>query len=166
MNTRDRVHFASQSSVCLNSLSILHLDNDELMSSGAYDRLAINNVVVRRFVLRHQQPDYYIGKGGAVHPDNRSVFGERVAVGIYCYRLPADEVLLPMEDSNPQIVKVCLKSKRSDSVSDQKFVDRIESLFLFFQGVMVTSCCITKKVRNLTLHPLTISSPILFWSRI
>ena len=134
MNTRDRVHFALQSSVCLNSLSILRLDNNELMCVGAYYRLAINNAVVRRFVLRHQQPDCYRRKGGAVHPDNCSVFGKRVAVGIYFYRLRSDGVLLPMEDSNPQIVEVCLKSKESDSVSDQKFVDRIESLFYFTKG--------------------------------
>ena len=124
MNTRDRVHFASQSSVCLNSLSILHLDNNELMSVGAVYRLVINNGVGCRFVLRHQQPGCYKGKGGAVHPDNRGGFGKRIAVDIYFYRLRADGVPLPVEDSNSQIVQVCLKSKRSDSVSDQMFVDR------------------------------------------
>ena len=119
MNTRHCVHFASQGSVGLNSLVILRLNNNELMSIGTYYRLAVNNGVVCWFVLGHQEPDDYTGEGHAVHRKDRNGFGKRVVVGVHFNQLRVDEMLLPTEDGNPQTVEVGVKIIKSDSMLDQ-----------------------------------------------
>ncbi len=51
-------------------------------------------VLVRHLVLGHQRAGYYTEKSRAAHWDGRNTVGERVASGIYFYRLEADNASL------------------------------------------------------------------------
>ena len=124
MNIRDRVHFVLQDSFRLNSLAILCLSHNELKSIDTYCRLAINNGVGYQCALGCQQPDFYNGKGDTGYVEDSNGFGKRVATGFYFRQLQAANVSSAAEDSNPQKLRSALQSKRSDSVSDQVFVDR------------------------------------------
>ena len=146
MNTGHCVHFASQGSMELNSLSILHLSNNKLTSVSIYYRLAIDNAVICWFVLGDPQPDYYTGEGCTVPWGGRNGFGKRVAAGVYFYQLRADDVPSLRKMVILKRLRSALKSKRSDSMSDQKLLIGI-GFFLFCQQAMVTSCRSTKKVR-------------------
>lgn len=123
MNTRDRVHSASQDSLCLNSLAVSRLNHNELKCIDTYYQPALNNDVGYRFVLGCQQPDCYKGSGRAGPGYNSNGFGKCVVGGIHLYHLRADEIPLPAKESSPQKLRSALKSKRSDAVSDQTFVD-------------------------------------------
>ena len=110
MNIRDRVHFAPQDSLCLNSLAVSRLNHNELKRIGTYYRPAINNGVGHRFVLGCQQPDCYKGRGhGAEDSDG---FKKCVVGGIHFYHLRADEVPLPAKDGKPRTVEVGVKIEK------------------------------------------------------
>ena len=87
MNIRDRVHSASQDSLCLNY--------NELKSIGTYYQPATNNDVDHRFVLGCQQSDCSTGWGHAGHSEDSNGFGKCVVGGVHFYHLRADEVPLP-----------------------------------------------------------------------
>ena len=112
MNIRDRVHFASEDYVGLNSLAALHLDNNELTSINTCYRLAITNGVGCQLVLGCQKPDCYNRRGRAGPEDNSNGLGKRVAVVIYFYQLQVSEAHVPVEDSDPQMVKVRVKIEK------------------------------------------------------
>ena len=124
MNTRRCVHFASQDSLCLNSLAVLCLSHNELKSIDTYYRLAINNGVGHRFVLGCQTPDCYKGWGHAEHRNDSNSFGKRVVGGVYFYLLRADEVPHPVEDGNPRMVEVGVKIKKKRLSVGSEIVDR------------------------------------------
>ena len=112
MNIRDRVHLASQDSLCLNSLAVSRLNHNELKRIGTYSRPVINNGVGHRFVLGCQQPDCYKGRGHAGHVDESNGFGKRAVGGVHFHRLRADVVPLPMEDGKPRTVEVGVKIEK------------------------------------------------------
>ena len=119
MNIRDRVHLASQDSLCLNSLAVSCLNHNELKRIGTYSQPVINNGVGHRFVLGCQQPDCYNGKGHAGHVDENNGFGKRAVGGVHFYRLRADVVPPLWKMVSLEQLRSALKSKSSDSV----FVD-------------------------------------------
>lgn len=112
MNIRDRVHLASQDSLCLNSLAVSRLNHNELKRIGTYARPVINNGVGHRFVLGCQQPDCYKGWGHAGHVDESNGFGKRAVGSVHFHRLRADVVPLPMEDGKPRTVEVGVKIEK------------------------------------------------------
>ena len=112
MNIRDRVHLASQDSLCLNPLVILRLDNNASKRIGTYSRPIINNGVGHRFVLGCQQPDCFKGRGHAGHVDESNGFGKRAVDGVHFQRLRADVVPLPAEDGKPRTVEVGVKIEK------------------------------------------------------
>lgn len=112
MNIRDRVHLASQDSLCLNPLAILRLDNNALKRIGTDSRPVINNGVGHRFVLGCQQPDCYKGWGHAGHVDESNGLGKRAVGGVHFHRLQADVVPLPAEDGKPRTVEVGVKIEK------------------------------------------------------
>ena len=125
MNTRDRVHFASQDSVSLNSLAILRLNDDEYRSIGTHYRLAITNGVGRRFVLRCQKPDCYKETGRAGPRNHSDGLGKRVAVAGDFYQLRSEVLSVLVEDGSPQTVGVKIGKKRLGirlSVSGRFFI--------------------------------------------
>ncbi len=81
MNSRHCVHFASQGSTGSDSLAILRLRNDELISIGLYYQLAVNNGVKSR---------------------GYKPLPQRADPCVHFYQLRADETPLPAEDGNPQ----------------------------------------------------------------
>ncbi len=111
MNIRDRVHLASQDSLCLNSLAVSRLNHNEL-NIGTYSRPVINNGVGHRFVLGCQQPDCFKGRGHAGHVDESNGFGKRAVGGVHFHRLQADVVPLPTEDGKPRTVEVGVKIEK------------------------------------------------------
>jgi len=117
MNIRDRVHLASQDSLCLNSLAVSRLNHNELKRIGTYSRPAINNGVGHRFVLGCQQPDCYKGWGHAGHVDESNGFGKRAVGGVYFHPLQADVVPSLWKMVSLEQLRSALKSKSSDSVS-------------------------------------------------
>ena len=121
MNIRDRVHFISQDSLCLNSLAVSRLNHNELKRVSTHCRLAINNGVSHRFLLGCQQPDCSQGRGRAGPGKNSNCFGKRVVEGVHFHHLRVDEVPLPAEDSKPRTIEVGLKSKRSGAVSVDRY---------------------------------------------
>ena len=131
MNSRHCVHFASQGSTGSDSLAILRLRNDELMSIGIYYQLAVNNGVVCWFMLGHQLPDCdYTGKGRAAYLEDRDGFGKCVAAGVHFYQLRADETPLPAEDGNPQGLRSASIVESNDLMSDQELLIGIGSFFI------------------------------------
>ena len=109
MNVRDRVHSASQDSLCLNSLAVSGLNHNELKRIGTYYRPVINNGVGPRFVLGCQQPGCYKGRG---HADDSEDFKKCVIGGAYFHQLRVDEVPLPAKDGKPRTVEVGVKMKK------------------------------------------------------
>ena len=163
MNTRRCVHFASQDSVSLNSLAVLRLDNNELKSIDTYYRLAINNGVGHRFVLGCQTPDCYKGRGHARHRNDSNGFGKRVVGGIHFYQLQADEEPILWKTVILERLRSALKSKRSDSVSDQKLLIDIESLLALILSRSDGNLLLRyQKDKNVKLHRLTMLCPISF----
>ena len=121
MNIRDRVHLAPQDSLCLNSLTVSRLNHNELKHIGTYYRPATNNGVGSGFVLGGQQPDCYKGRGHAGHADASDGFRKRVVGGIHFYHLQADEVPSLRKMVSLEQLRSALKSKRSDSVSVDRY---------------------------------------------
>lgn len=109
MNIRDRVHSASQDSLCLNSLAVSRLNHNELKRIGTYSQPVTNNGVGRRFVLGCQQSDCYKGRG---HAEDSDGFKKCVVGGIHFYHLRADEVPLPAKDGKPRTVEVGVKIEK------------------------------------------------------
>ena len=64
-----------------------HLANESDVVITIYDT---QGVIVRRLDLGHQPEGYYTGQSRAAYWDGRNEFGERVASGLYFYRLQAD----------------------------------------------------------------------------
>ena len=112
MNIRDRVHLASQDSLCLNSLAVSRPNHNESKRIGTYSRPVINNGVGHWFVLGCQQPECYKGRGHAGHVDESNGFGKRAVGGVYFHPLQADVVPLPMEDGKPRTVEVGVKIEK------------------------------------------------------
>ena len=63
-----------------------HLANDSDVQISIYD---INGALVRQLDLGYQRTGYYTNRSRAAYWDGRNEFGERVATGIYFYRLQA-----------------------------------------------------------------------------
>lgn len=121
MNIRDRVHTASQDSLCLNLLAVLCLSHNELKHIDTYCRSVINNGVGYRFVLGCQQPDCYKGTGRAGPGNNNNGFRKRVAAGVHFHQLQADEVPSLQKMVSLERLRLALKSKRSGSVSVDRY---------------------------------------------
>ena len=113
MDVRDRVHPASQDSVCPR--------HNELKSIGIHYRPAINNGVGYRFVLGCQQPDYYKGRGRAGPGYNSNGSGQCVVGSVHFYHLQADEVPSLRKMVSLEQLRSALKSKRSDAVSIDRY---------------------------------------------
>ena len=132
MNTRPCVHFASQGSIDLNSLSILHLGNNKLTSVGAYYRLAIDSAIVHLFVRAGPSKARLLKREWrAVHRDGRNGFGKCVAASVYFHQLRADKVPLPAEDGNPQTVEISVKVKKKRFDVRSETIDRHWIFFYF-----------------------------------
>ena len=121
MNIQDRVHLAPQDSLCLNSLTVLCWSHNELKRIGTYYRPTINNDVGYGFVLGDQQPDCYKGRGHPGHADDSAGFKKRVVGRIHFYPLRAGEVPSPQKMISLEQLRSALKSKRSDSVSVDRY---------------------------------------------
>ncbi len=124
MNTRHCVHFASQDSVRLNSLTVLYLRHNELKSISTYHRLTINNDVGYRFVLGCQQPDCSTGRVPVVRVDDRNSFGKCVVGGVHFHQLRADKIPFFVEDGNPQTVEVGVKIEKKRPSVGSGSIDR------------------------------------------
>ncbi len=85
MNIRDRVHSASQDSLCLNSSAVLRLSHNELKRIGTHYRPALNNGVGHRFVLGCQQPDRSKGRGHAEYADDHNGFKRCIVGSVHSY---------------------------------------------------------------------------------
>lgn len=112
MNIRDRVHFAPQDFLCLNSLAVLRLSHNELKSIGTYYRPGLNNGVGPRFVLGCQQPDCSKGRGHTGHSDDSNSLRKCVVGGAHFHQRLTDELPLPAEDGNPRTVEVGVKIEK------------------------------------------------------
>ena len=68
-----------------------HLANASNVEISIYD---MQGRLVRRLALGHQVPGHYTSRGRAAYWDGRNGVGERVASGVYFYRLQADNMSL------------------------------------------------------------------------